>query len=254
MILFEVGKKKILHVGDFRWNREFMMQQAPLRALQKGSLDELFLDTTYCDPKYSLPTQEEAIQATIKAFEVEMKNKGKTLHLFGSYTIGKERIYMRVAARFGMKVYVDSRRYKILSALQWPREQMNLLTTRREDASIWVVPLGDVSFKKLLDYLPLANSKPFSFPYKRVVGYRPTGWSMGGKPSSGVLSTRKKDNMVVHSVPYSEHSSFPELLDCLEFLKPLRIVPTVSVSKSDEQVKLLLTSIRQKQTKLKLVP
>lgn len=254
MFLFEVGKKKILHVGDFRWNREFMMQQAPLRALQNGSLDELFLDTTYCDPKYSLPTQEEAIQATIKAFEVEMKDKGKTLHLFGSYTIGKERIYMRVAARFGMKVYVDTRRYKILSALQWPREQMNLLTTRREDASIWVVPLGDVNFKKMLDYLPLANSKPFSFPYKRVVGYRPTGWSMGGKPSSGVLSTRKKDNMVVHSVPYSEHSSFPELLDCLECLRPLRIVPTVSVSKSDEQVKLLLTSIRQKQTKLKLVP
>lgn len=252
MFLFEVGKKKILHVGDFRWNQEIMMQQAPLRALQRETLDELFLDTTYCDPKYSLPTQEEAIQATIKLFDAETKNNGKTLHLFGSYTIGKERIYMKVASRFGMKVYVDARRYKILSALQWSREQMKLLTTRKEEASIWVVPLGDINFKKIPDYIPLANSKPFSFPYKRVVGYRPTGWSMGGKPSSSIISTRQKDNMTVHSVPYSEHSSFPELLDCLECLKPQRIVPTVSVSKSDEQVQLLLRHLRQKQTKLKL--
>ncbi|KAL3935950.1 MAG: hypothetical protein SGBAC_008637 [Bacillariaceae sp.] len=252
MFLFEVGKKKILHVGDFRWNQEIMMQQAPLRALQREALDELFLDTTYCDPKYCLPTQEEAIQATIKVFDAETKSNGKTLHLFGSYTIGKERIYMKVASRFGMKVYVDARRYKILSALQWSREQMKLLTTRKEEASIWVVPLGDINFKKMSDYIPLANCKPFSFPYKRVVGYRPTGWSMGGKPSSSIISTRQKDNMTVHSVPYSEHSSFPELLNCLECLKPQRIVPTVSVSKSDEQVQLLLSHLRQKQTKLKL--
>jgi DNA cross-link repair 1A protein len=251
MFLFEVGKKKILHVGDFRWNREIMMQQAPLRALRKTTLDELFLDTTYCNPKYSLPSQAETIQATIRIFEEEMKHKDKTLHLFGAYTIGKEKIYLSVASKFGMKVYVDSRRYRILSALQWPKERMDLLTKRKEDASIWVVPLGDINFKKMPEYLPAANSKPFSFPFKRVVGYRPTGWSMSSKPGASTVSTRQSGNLVVHSVPYSEHSSFPELLDCLDCLKPQRIVPTVSVSKSDEQVALLLTSLREKQTTLK---
>lgn len=251
MFLFEVGKKKILHVGDFRWNREIMMQQAPLRALRKTTLDEIFLDTTYCDAKYTLPSQAEAIQATISIFEEELKQKAKTLHLFGAYTIGKEKMYLSVASKFGMKVYVDSRRYRILSALQWTKERMDLLTTRKEEASIWVVPLGDINFKKLPDYLPEANSKPFSFPYKRVVGYRPTGWSMGSKPAASTVSSRRSGNLVVHSVPYSEHSSFPELLDCLECLKPQRIVPTVSVSKSDEQVTLLLTSLKQKQTTLK---
>eukprot|EP00980_Cylindrotheca_fusiformis_P011974 scaffold2830_cov131-Cylindrotheca_fusiformis.AAC.95 len=252
MFLFEVGKKTILHVGDFRWNREIMMQQAPLRALQKNTtLDELFLDTTYCDSKYNLPSQAEAIQATIRIFEEELKNKAKTLHLFGAYTIGKEKMYLSVATKFGMKVYVDSRRYRILSALEWPKERINLLTQRKEEASIWVVPLGDINFKRMPDYLPEANRKPFSLPYKRVVGYRPTGWSMGTKPSASTVTTRRSGGVVVHSVPYSEHSSFPELLDCLECLKPQRIVPTVSVSKSDEQVKLLLTSLREKQTTLK---
>jgi hypothetical protein len=116
-----------------------------------------------------------------------------------------------VASRFGMKVYVDSRRYRILSAFQWPKEKMKLLTTRKEEASIWVVPLGDINFKKIPEYLSDANNKPFSFPYKRVVGYRPTGWSMGGKPGSNIISTRRSGNHAVHSVPYSEHSSFPEV-------------------------------------------
>ena len=250
MFLFEVGKRTILHVGDFRWNREIMLQQAPLRALQKSTLDDLFLDTTYCDPKYTLPSQAVAIKATIEVFESELKNGTKTLHLFGAYTIGKERMYLSVASKFGMKVYVDSRRYRILAALQWPKERMKLLTTRKEEASIWVVPLGDINFKKMPGYLPSANNKPFSFPFKRVVGYRPTGWSMGGKPASSIVSSRNSGNMAIHSIPYSEHSSFPELLDCLECLKPQRIIPTVSASKSEEQVDLLLRTLRQKQTKL----
>ena len=250
MFLFEVGKRKILHVGDFRWDRDFMLKQAPLRALQKSTLNDLFLDTTYCDPKYSLPSQKAAINATIEVFEREVKSGVKTLHLFGAYTIGKEKMYLSVAMKLKMKVYVDNRRHRILSALQWPKECMNLLTTRKEEASIWVVPLGDINFKKMPGYLPTANSKPFAFPFKRVVGYRPTGWSMGGKPASSLVSTRKSDNITIYSIPYSEHSSFPELLDCLDCLQPQRIIPTVSASKSEEQVNVLLKSLRQKQTTL----
>jgi hypothetical protein len=61
--------------------------------------------------------------------------------------------------------------------------------------------------------------------------------------NNGILSTRTSGIFTVHGVPYSEHSSFPELVDCLDFLKPKRIIPTVSVSKSDEQVALLLKEL-----------
>ena len=33
--------------------------------------------------------------------------------------------------------------------------------------------------------------------------------------------------MSVYGVPYSEHSSFPELRDCVARLRPKRLVPTV---------------------------
>lgn len=87
MFLFEVGNKRILHVGDFRWNHELMMQMTQLRNFSNSSprLDEIFFDTTYCNSKYTLPTQEEAISAAIEVAEKEMaiSKKEKTLFLFG---------------------------------------------------------------------------------------------------------------------------------------------------------------------------
>lgn len=140
MFLFEVGNRRILHVGDFRWSRK-MLEAQQLRAFYNGSprLDELYLDTTYCNPKYTLPTQEEAINAAIEVAEREMTvskkdKKSKTLFLFGSYTIGKEKIYLSVAEHLKCKVWVDTRRYRILSSLEWSKERMQIFTTVKSEA------------------------------------------------------------------------------------------------------------------------
>ena len=252
MFLFAAGKKRILHVGDFRWNREFMMTQAPLRPYARGDclLDELFLDTTYCDPKYTLPTQTQAIEETIKVAQQEVvrakQNKHRILMLFGAYTIGKERIYLTVAERLGMKVYVDKRRYRILSALGWPQSKLSRLTTRPEETIIWVVPLGHINMKNMGLYSSI-RTRALSRDFDRVVGFRPTGWSLSSK-GSGLVKSSTKGSLTVHAVPYSEHSSFPELVDCLDCLKPRIIVPTVSVSKSQQQIDLLVKALKAKRT------
>lgn len=183
MFHFEIGNRKVLHVGDFRFNRDLMMQVPQLLAFSNGSsrLDEIFLDTTYCDAKYTLPTQEDAISAAIEVAEKEMitsnKDKtSKTLFLFGSYTIGKEKIYMSVAEHMKMKVYVDSRRYQIITSLELPKERMEMFTMDKSETNLWVVPLGSVNFKQMPDYLKEANkNKAFVAPFGRVVGFRPTG-------------------------------------------------------------------------------
>jgi DNA cross-link repair 1A protein len=153
-----------------------------------------------------------------------------------------------VAEHLKVKVYVDRRRYRILGQLGWTEKQMSLLTTKPDESMLWVVPLGHINMKQLPNYLQVQIGA-FRKSFDRVVGFRPTGWShssskkAGAASGSSIISTTTRGKFTVHGVPYSEHSSFPELLDCLRCLKPKRIVPTVSVSKSQQQVDLLLRNL-----------
>ncbi len=52
----------------------------------------------------------------------------------------------------------------------------------------------------------------------------PPGWSYQKKG----LQTRREGNVTIYGIPYSEHSSFAELRDCVKRLRPKRIIPTVN--------------------------
>jgi len=258
MFLFQVGKRHILHVGDFRWSRDDILEDpltGPfLRPFWQGkvSLDEIFLDTTYCDPKYTFPTQQKAIEATVttalQEFEQAQRSDQRLLLLFGAYTIGKENVYMAVADRLKSKVYVDHRRRNIARALAdsrcWSADRLERLTTNPRETNLWVVPMSHVNLKKLPSYLTDEKKK---LSFDRVVGFRPTGWSHNDKKKNGIVTTTRsakhKDQIVTHSIPYSEHSNFDELVDCLRCLQPRRIVTTVGPSKSQEQIQLLRSEL-----------
>ena len=128
MIFFQIGPTRILHVGDFRFSRSIMLDNEHNRQLSmiasdnnSAKLDVLYLDTTYCDPKYDLPPQSDAIAAALGVVKLEIENAKasstlKPLFLFGAYTIGKENLYMAVAERLNLKVYVDKQKRRTMEA------------------------------------------------------------------------------------------------------------------------------------------
>ena len=65
----------------------------------------LYLDTTYCNEEYSFPSQQDAISDMLKVMHSERKYPG-TLFLMGSYTIGKERVFVEAAREFKTKIFV----------------------------------------------------------------------------------------------------------------------------------------------------
>lgn len=124
-----------------------MLEYPPLRpyvpASSDGSvtakrLDAIYLDTTYADPKYTFPTQQAAITHALSLMDRHLQRNTdsespepdrKTLFLFGSYSLGKERLFMEVAAKFQRKVCVSKAKLRAIQTFGWPERQMRLLTT-----------------------------------------------------------------------------------------------------------------------------
>ena len=71
----------------------------------------------------------------------------------------------------------------------------------------------------------------FKNKYSKVVGFKPTGWSHNGGGSGGgkkgKVSGFNGRYIAVHTIPYSEHSSILELQEFVNWLNPVRILPTV---------------------------
>lgn len=62
--------------------------------------------------------------------------------------------------------------------------------------------------------------------FTHALVFIPTGWA----DSSNFYKShafQEKDNIAVQLIPYSEHSSYPELVEFVKFIKPREIVPTV---------------------------
>jgi len=66
MLLFEGYFGFVLCTGDFRYHR-FMREN---EHLFRRKIDKLYLDNTFFDPRFQIPSQEEAIQQIVQLFEI----------------------------------------------------------------------------------------------------------------------------------------------------------------------------------------
>ena len=222
-----VPQQTVLHTGDFRWCPQRHGEHPSLAA----GVDTLMLDTTYCVPKWRFPPQDEVVSAMADLMRAEADGEGEaegsaggpapptTLFLCMSYHIGKERAYLGAAHRLGWHVWVPPAKRRVLRLLDLPPEWMALLEDDPERARIHVLGGGEqLHAQAVADRLA-------GTAWTRAVVLRPTGWSYR---ASGALDRREEGCVVTIGVPYSEHSSYPELQDCVRTLRPKRLIPTVN--------------------------
>lgn len=253
--LSEGRMKRVLHTGDFRVSKQL------IDSFKDLFIDEIYLDTTYLNPRYTFYDQRLVVNTTvqfIKQCVTEKRRPGildfvkggapKWVVLIGSYSIGKEKIYVELARALNTKVFVTSKRYQTLSLCGFDMSMFE-----HKDESHCIVHV--VNFAKLGD-------KPWlkRFSNKNIIIIRPTGWSftrMGKRSKSPTeqLSDDTYMNSILQSlisenqsgevfedalkaqwarghnlqVPYSEHSSFKELSLFATILQWKEIIPTVDV-------------------------
>ncbi|CAN4127942.1 unnamed protein product [Withania somnifera] len=220
IILFEPPNgKAVLHTGDFRFCEEMTRNSI----LQTSGVHSLILDTTYCDPQYDFPKQEAVIQFVIESIQAETFNS-KTLFLIGSYTIGKERLFVEVARALQKKVYIPASKLSILECLGFTREEMQLFTLNELESQIHVVPMWTIASFKRLKHV----SNQYAGRYSLIVAFSPTGWSFGRGKKKSNGNRWQQGTIIRYEVPYSEHSSFSELKEFVKFVSPVNIIPSVN--------------------------
>lgn len=190
------------------------------------------------------------------------QNRNRLLVVCGTYSIGKERICKAIAQALGTKIFASTSKIRICSQLGDP-ELASLMTSNPHEAQVHMQMLMEIRAETLAEYLD--HYRPH---FGRVVGFRPSGWNFrptmannAGKsgsaaqvtanmPPSSVSTTQilhgpawrtrfgPKDlvpqqgsscEAMCFGVPYSEHSSFRELMLFVMGLRIEKIVPTVNV-------------------------
>eukprot|EP00057_Strongylocentrotus_purpuratus_P010546 XP_011665020.1 PREDICTED: DNA cross-link repair 1A protein-like isoform X3 [Strongylocentrotus purpuratus] len=222
MFLYKLKSGVIyLHTGDFRADAE--MELYP--QLSSCHVNQLYLDTTYCDPQYKFPSQTEVIEFAVKTAVQAVKSNKKTLIVCATYTIGKEKVFRAIAEALECKVYVDSRKLKVLECLE-DDDLMSLLTRDNKAATcrLHVIAMNMLNHQKLKEYL-----SQFSSRYDNILAFKPTGWTHSDKVESpSDIKPSKSGKSTIYGIPYSEHSSYSEMKRFVQFIRADKILATVN--------------------------
>eukprot|EP00041_Stephanoeca_diplocostata_P033082 m.1082965 g.1082965 ORF g.1082965 m.1082965 type:complete len:274 (-) comp24268_c1_seq1:3640-4461(-) len=167
----------------------------------------------------------------------------------------QQRILSRVADVCGHRICIDERKYRVLQTALAP-EGDAFMTKHFTQSDGSDTPIWHISWGKLGVFAPGGWEFRADYPwlhqqlekeadrFDRIVAFVPTGWTYAiGKqqrnardvdraetmgPNAAIPYAREaKGNVVVYTVPYSEHSSFPELRAFVKNLHPRKVIPTV---------------------------
>ena len=223
MFLFHLNDgRRVLHTGDFRYKPSMCFATSLSATLREGGrLNLLYLDTTYCDPRYNFPAVDEVVRSVVEECRI-LKNSRKTLLLFGAYSIGKERVYLAAAQECDEMLHVSQERMNTLSCIGLAKETLARVTTDPTLARWAVVPMNHLRFDRMGARIRQSQGR-----FDSCVAFCPTGWA-ASRDASNIFRTTRSGRLTIHKVPYSEHSSFSELQECVRQLRPEKTIPTVT--------------------------
>jgi DNA cross-link repair 1A protein len=244
---------RVLHCGDFRACPAHLAHpllmpnvvDAITGRTRQQKIDVCYLDTTYLNPRYAFPPQEDVIRAcaemcvrladeransdageavrgtsTLENFvksaapkaEEPGKLPGRLLVVCGTYSIGKEKICMGIARALDCKIWAPAGKRRICAALE-DEELMSRMTDDPREAQIHMQMLMEIRPETLLEYL-----EGFQGHFSRVVGFRPSGWNYR-PPNSRLVLILLLLTLIFPSnlcpAPYLPHT--PSLLPSLPF-------------------------------------
>ncbi|CAF0711833.1 unnamed protein product [Brachionus calyciflorus] len=200
MFLFEGYFGVVLATGDFRYDPTMFIETP----LQNTEVDICYLDNTYFNPIFThLPTRDKGLQQIIEI--IEQHRSENVLFRIILKILGKEKLLIDLVDYFKIPIVLTAKRYdRLVNVLEIDKKYF--ITDFDETSLIFVDENSNFYKNKFLSD-------------KKVITIEPTGLVL---PNS-----RRNSDPNYFRVPYSDHSSYSELMSFVKKLKPKRLIPIV---------------------------
>ncbi|CEM13793.1 unnamed protein product [Vitrella brassicaformis CCMP3155] len=246
-----LGEMVTLGLGDSDWQEGEGEGGLPIagegdggvgRRRERCVIDNLFLDNTYCHPGFDFPARAELAREVVNM----LKSYWPCIAILGIDTLGKEDLLCAVAEALNTKVEVSQSRLDTIADAGFPPQHFQAYDAADNDvdtdsnngADADVLPsvsdattsngandIGAASSCGLVRAVSRQTLKKTVERYQGktalpVLGVLLTGWSATYVPW-------ERQGTEIVRVPYSLHSSYPELCELVRLIRPKKVTFTV---------------------------
>ncbi|GIQ85340.1 hypothetical protein KIPB_006989 [Kipferlia bialata] len=252
MFFFEAPNGETdLFTGDFRYDSDHPLCKSWRRLFEPTlTVTRLHIDTTFDSPKHCIPKQQLAIDKVVEIVEhlLDPSLGVRWLVVISTYTIGKERVLTAVAKATGVRIGVSTKvKYQMLQECLPKLHIPDYFTLDVTDTPVLLGQntTGEAMNQIVMKYCgpdpstePKAYQDGLPYQYDRVAFIRPSGWEYTrgwerGKLKTSFINRGRDKRGVVFGVPYSEHCSYPEMVDFVKRVRPKNILLTLKPSKKE---------------------
>ena len=237
MFLFSGYFGSILYTGDFRLHQKHA-GIAELSMLRDKALSRIYLDNTYCDPRFRQPQREDVAKAILR----RVKKKWPCIVFISSYKLGKECLLLHLAKQLRCPLMVSEERRHVFNKLNLDPSELTMVQIQASDpvkaneellyreslrGCIWLV-----SRQNLRKAMCRASESGVA-----AHGILPTGWSED--VSKHFMPGFEDDDHCfvsddgICSFSYSDHCSYLELVQFLEFLPCVPVTFVTPLSEAE---------------------
>ncbi|XP_040269078.1 protein artemis isoform X2 [Bufo bufo] len=221
MFLFQGQNGTVLYTGDFRLAKG---EVARMELLHSGSgvkdIESVYLDTTFCDPKYfQIPSREECLAGILELVRSWITlSPYHVIWLNCKAAYGYEYLFTNLSEEFGAKVHVN----KLDMFRNMPDILCHVTTDRRTQIHACRHPVNEEFLRG--NRLPCGMYSCDGFPL-RVISIKPSTMWFGERTRKTNVIVRTGESS--YRACFSFHSSFGEIKDFLSYIKPMKVYPNV---------------------------
>ncbi|XP_053572476.1 protein artemis [Bombina bombina] len=221
MFLFQGQGGTVLYTGDFRLAQG---EVARMELLHSGNrvkdIDSVYLDTTFCDPKfYQIPSREECLVGILELVRSWIRlGPHHVVWLNCKAAYGYEYLFTNLSEELGVKVHVN----KLDMFKKMPDILYHVTTDRRTQIHACRHPLNEAFLRG--NRLPCGMHSGDGTSL-RVISIKPSTMWFGERTRKTNVIVRTGESS--YRACFSFHSSYNEIKDFLSYIKPLSVYPNV---------------------------